>query len=414
MRKERLRCLRQRIFGSLSAFAHRRDGAECFILLVLVSLAVFLLRCLFCGADAFLGIFHLHGTDLFMDFFHSVCDASLGADAYTVRHVMYPPMANLLFLLLSRFFPAEYLACTGPERLKWGTYPGAVLAGILTLAAVLFLLVCVLWREPYSPKKRWLLTFAVIFSFPFVFLYERGNMVLFCVVFMVLFAQNYDSADRGAREAGLLALAFATSIKLYPALFAVILLADKRYREAVRFALYVLLMVLVPSFFFGGPINILRSLFNVFSYSGSTSLPFLSFLSAHGVSEQAGKIFLLVFYLFCFGFFALSSLLPRKRHVTFTFAAALCLTVPSIFSSYNWVLFLPALLTFFRTERLQGVNWLYFLLITAPFCFYLPKEWQDDLIIGIIAALCVLCAVDSIISAIRYFRTRPPRTCGEQ
>lgn len=403
--------LRQRAVGSLSSFARRRDGAECFILLVLVSLMVFLLRCLIGGADAFLSIFHLNGTDLLMDFFHSLCDASRGAEAYTVRHVMYPPMANLLLLLLSRLFPGEYLGSVDAARFGWGAFPGAVLAGIFTFAMVLFLLVYVLQREPYPRKKRWLFTFAVIFSFPFVFLYERGNTVFFCIIFMILFAQNYDSEHRGAREAGLLALAFATSIKIYPVLFGVVLLADKRYREAARFALYVLLMFLVPSFFFGGPVSILRSFFDVFSYSGSTSLPFFSFLAARGISEQAGKIFLVVFYLFCFGFFALSSLLPRKRFVTFAFAAALCLTVPSIFSSYNWVLFLPALLTFFRTERLRGINWLYFLLMTVPFCLYLPKAWQDNLIIGMIAALCLLCAVDSIISAVRFFRAR---TCGEQ
>lgn len=406
MLRDLLRRLRQNCADTLSAFARRRDGAECFILLVLVSLAVFLFRCLISGTDAFLGIFHLHGSDLLMDFFNSVSDAAQGAEAYTVRHVMYPPMANLLLLLVSRLIPEAYLDSTGAARHEWGAFPGAVLACVVVFACVLFFLVLTLQREPYAPKKRNLLAFAVVFSFPFVFLFERGNMVFLCVVFMLLFAQNYDSERRAEREAGLLALAFATSLKLYPVLFGVVLFADKRYREAARFALYVLLMFLLPSFFFGGPVSIFRSLCGVFSYSGATSLPFLEFLAGRGIPEKTGHILLAVFYIFCFVFFVLSSLLPRKRFVTWTFAAALCMTVPSIFSSYNWVLFLPALLTFFRSEKLRGVNWLYFLLMTIPFCLYIPKAWQDNLIIGVIAALCVLCAADSTVFAARFFRER--------
>lgn len=404
MFRNHLRNLWQKCTASVSAFARRRDGAEYFILLVLVSLAVFVLRCLFAGADAFLGIFHLHGSDLLMDFFNSVGDAAHGAETYTVRHVMYPPMANLVLALISRFFPEAYLKSSGTARLGWATYPGAVLACLLFFACVLFFLVLVLQREPYSRKKCNLLTFATVFSFPFVFLCERGNLVFLCIVFMILFAQNYDSDRPAAREAGLLALAFATSLKLYPVLLGVVLLSDKRYREAVRFALYTFLMFLIPSFFFGGPVSIFRSICDVLSYSGTRSLPFLDFLAGHGLSEQTGNILLAVFYAFCFLFFFFSSLLPRKRFVTFAFAAALCMTIPSIFSSYNWVLFLPALLTFFRTEKLEGINWLYFLLMTVPFCLYIPKAWQDNLIIGVIAALCVLCATDSIVFAVRYFK----------
>ena len=72
----------------------RRDPAEYFIVLMLLSLSVFFLRCVIAGSDAFIGVFFLNGEDLFMDFLNSLRDVSHGVGVYTERHVIYPPLAN--------------------------------------------------------------------------------------------------------------------------------------------------------------------------------------------------------------------------------------------------------------------------------------------------------------------------------
>ena len=78
--------------------------------------------------------------------------------------------------------------------------------------------------------------------------------------------------------------------------------------------------------------------------------------------------------------------------------------LPSIFSAYNWALFLPALLLFFRQEKLRGLNIVYFCLMTLPFCLFIEKAYQDNIIIGAIVVLSLLCAGESVAGAVRDLR----------
>ena len=50
-----------------------------------------------------------YGSDYFMDFFNSLCDAST-KDVYSERGVIYPPLASILFYLFSKMVPPEYAA----------------------------------------------------------------------------------------------------------------------------------------------------------------------------------------------------------------------------------------------------------------------------------------------------------------
>lgn len=393
----------------------RRDPAELFVLAVLTCLTVFLLRVLIGGAESFISIFHLRGSDLFMDFFNSIRDASRGTGAYTERHVMYPPMANLLLWLAARMFPQAYLDTGAAGCRTWVNYPGAIFGLLCLLAGVLLAFASVLLSEPYARKKRRLLTVAVLFSFPFVFLYERGNTVFFALIFVVIFLQNYDSESRVAREVGLLSLAFAASLKLYPAVFGAVLLTDRRYREAGRCIAYGFLMLLLPSFAFGGPVSIVWSIKDALSYSGHTSLPFVAFLGRFGISGESVRLFLYCFYAFVLVFFTAFSFFPRRRFVTFLFGACCCLMMPSVFSAYNWVLVLPALLLFFRTEKLRGINILYYCMMVLPFFLYINKTYQDNIIIFCIAVLSLLCAGESVLGAVRYFRRgKSPESAREE
>ena len=405
----------RRLRGDVRQLFLRKDPAELFILAVLTCLFIFLIRVLSGGAETFLSIFHLHGSDLFMDFFNSIRDASHGEGAYTERHVMYPPMANLLLWLAARFFPASYLDTAGSACRTWVNYPGAILGFFCLLAGVLILFATVLLREPYARRKRRLLAVSVLFSLPFVFLYERGNTVFFALLFVLIFMQNYDSESRAAREAGLISLAFAFSLKLYPAIFGAVLLTDRRYREAGRCALYGILMLLLPSFAFGGPVSIFWSMKDVLSYSEHTSLPFLDFMAGLGFSAPALKVMLIGMYTFVFLFFTVSAFFPRRRFVTYLFGACCCLMIPSVFSAYNWALVLPGLLLFFRTEKLRGVNIAYFAAAVLPFCLYIDKIYQDNIIIACIAVLALLCAAESVCGAVRYFRRgKAPGRSGEE
>ena len=83
------------------------------------------------------------------------------------------------------------------------------------------------------------------------------------------------------------------------------------------------------------------------------------------------------------------------------FAGAVLLTFSSIFSAYNWLMLLPALLAFMRTEKLQGINWIYFFSMSIPFYVYIPKPLQDN---GLIVLMTVMITL-SVLEGIGAFAT---------
>ncbi len=392
--------------AALVRFWARRDPAAYFIVLVFLGAAVFGVRCLIGGSERFTEIFHLGTADLFMDFFNSLRDAAQGAASYTERHVIYPPLANLLCLLLSRIVPAAYLNTpAGEAAYTWRAYNGAILSFVLFTAISFGLLALALQREKYKPLKKCLLTASVLISFPVIFMVERGNIVVLALVALIIFVQGYNSESPVTREVALVALAVAAALKLYPALFGLVLLADKRYRDAVRSALYTIVLLILPSFCFGGPVALWHVLKNTFSFSASGQNA-ASFMSYFHLSSEMGTAILCGLYLFAVTFLILSSLVQKKAWKTWMFTGAVLLTFSSIFSAYNWLLLLPALLTFLRTERLYGINWVYFFLMSLPFYVYIPKPLQDNGLIVLIALMIALSVIESIGLFVAFLRKR--------
>ncbi len=391
-------------------FLSRRDPAEYFIALMLLGITVFFVRCLVLGADAFTEIFHLGTADLFMDHFNSVRDAAPGAASYTVRHVIYPPLANLIFLLLARVTPDAYLAMPhGELAFTWRAYNGAMLSFVIFTALALVLLALTLQREPYASAKKNLLTFLMIASFPVIFMVERGNVLVLALAALVIFSQNYESESRAGREVALVALAIAAALKLYPALFGLVLLADRRYRDAARAALYAAALTLGASLFFGGPAAIFYVIKNTFCFtSGAENVS--SFTSFLGLSGGAGTALVFGLYIFAVIFLTLASLLQKKAWKTWMFAGAVLLTFSSIFSAYNWLMLLPAFLAFMRTEKLQGINWVYFFSMSIPFYVYIPKPLQDNGLIVLMTVMITLSALEGIGAFATFIKAKKQKS----
>jgi hypothetical protein len=126
----------------------------------------------------------------------------------------------------------------------------------------------------------------------------------------------------------------------------------------------------------------------------------------NGISTRLGGSLLIVFYITVVVFAILAALVERKPWKTWMFAGTVMLTMPSIFSSYNWLLLLPALVAFFRAEKLKGLNWAYFFLLTIPFFTYPPRAWQDAMLVVCVVGIYLLYVVEAIGHFCRFFRER--------
>lgn len=390
--------------GSLSVQLRGGNAAVQLALLLGGGILAFWIAVFVGGAELFLGALWKNGGSLFSDFFNSLRDVSLGRGVYSERFVIYPPLANALLWLFSRAVPAAYLATPQEAAATWHLYPAAILAVTLFFILSLSLLLLVLKNEPHPPILRTVLALLLLFSYPVLFVLERGNVAVLALAPLLFFTQTYKSERAVLRELGLLMLGTAAALKLYPALFGLVLLRDRRYREAVRAALYALVLFLLPSLFFGGPLFCAGWLIkNTLSYSEYAGRNAIAYMSAVGASEGVAGALLYGAYLMLLLLLVGYALLQKKQWKVWLLTAAVLLSIPSIFSLYNWLMVLPALLCFLREEQNKGLNVLYFFLMSAPFFLFWPRAWQGNGLISLLAAIILLSFAEG---GILLWRTR--------
>ena len=79
-----------------------------------------------------------------------------------------------------------------------------------------------------------------------------GNSTILVSGLLLLFFSFKDSENKYHRELALIILAICAGLKLYPAIFGLLYLKEKRWQEALRLTIYGLLFIFVPFVFFGG------------------------------------------------------------------------------------------------------------------------------------------------------------------
>lgn len=345
--------------------------AKVFIFMMGLSFLVYLVYNIISDNGSFTSIFYYGGEDLFMDFFNSVRDAAQGVEVYTVRHVIYPPMANLIYLVCSCFIPARYNNTTWDNRLNWTKFPEAILFIFLfTLIFCLIYFLLVYEKTEGSKRVRVLFAFFALINAPVLYMLERGNIIFFCLIALMIYAFTYNSDNKVYREIGLLALAFAFSLKLYPVIFGYFLLVDKRFKEAIRCAIYGVAMLIVPSVFFGGPACFIQLYRNITSFStGGSSI--YSALASVGIPISPSVISVLA-YLWCFICaicFAISPFVHKNRWQTYVLGVTLIMLVPSLTSLYLWAFFIIPIIMLSNAERPTKKEWIFFVMMVLMFMF---------------------------------------------
>ena len=387
-----------------------------FFYAILISFGLYLLLSLIFGKLVVSSIFYNDNRDLFMDFFNSIRDASLGEGAYTVRHVIYPPMANLFFWLFSFLTPKEYNSTEFIRRQTWVQYDSAIVLIIVCVAIAAILMGVLAYCSMRSTRKEnWMFTAVAVCNVPLFYMLERGNILVLSLISVIVFALTYHSESKAVRELGLLALAFSASLKLYPALFAWLLIGDKRYKDCIRCALYAIAMVILPSFFFGG-VDILWTIVkNIFSFSSGGGGAF-SVIGLYlgrflhlpiSFTTKAVTLVTYSWFLLCAVNFILAPFVHPQRWKVWMMGCITFIAFPSLTSVYSWGFFLIPLVLLFR-ERPEGkVGLPYFILMAIPFLF-LPIPIPVPVAFGtfVVYVVLVVLSAYAMIDTARVIQKR--------
>lgn len=362
-------------------------------------------------------------NDTFMDFYNSVYDAADGAP-YS-HGVIYPPLCNIVYWLCSKMIPYSYLFGQ-PYSFPGGSFirnvQGAHIAfGIysVVLGFILIYVILKMWRG-YNEHFR-LFVLAVVFaSTPVLFALERGNIILYAWAFLLVYYVCYSSDNKIIRETGYIALAFSAAIKVYPALFGLMLIADKRYYAALRTILYGAFLFFFPFIFFGGFPAIGQLFQNMTSFVGgggsgisfAGTLNLLVYGTGHDFphAELISIIFSVI--ILAAAFFEKSS---WKRSCLLTCAM---IGVISNNGKYSGIfLIIPWLLFFLETKEWRKLDYVYagiftFLFAPIPLGFFADGKTSNNsvLMAFLILILSLVVTADSFIGTISRWRKKKALT----
>ena len=269
---------------------------------------------------------------------------------------IYPALAIIPYRILRLFVPLDFWKQNLPPRenaflLRASLY-GAIFLLIHILVFIQAFMTVLTKKIGTKTCKDILLISCIVLSGPVLYSLQRGNNIIYAMLFSLLFFVLKDSKSRLYRELSLICLAIAACLKIYPAVFGLCLLKGKQWKPAIRCIIYGFILFFLPLVFFNGGLS------NFFALTGNIQ-GFAA--SNHGFS--GGVLFNLsinnFFLLFQHGinkFFA---------HGTFQYGAVIG-NIASVFTLVTGI-------TIF---------------------FFLRKKWQQELVLVI---LCIL------IPGVSYF-----------
>lgn len=346
-----------------------------FAITLLICMACSMVSWVFTDSETFTSAFFYDKTDTYMDFYNCL---------YYARDVfeqgmpsIYPPLAHVIFYTVYRMLPAD-LAAEGAHAVRDSQF-GMTFMMLFSqgLCAVLCAIVFLVIRGDYGTRS--LLAVALALSAPWVFLLERGNLVALTWVFISLYLLWYDSDNRFCRELGLVSLAIAAGLKMYPAILGLMLIHDRRWKEAIRCVIYGVLAFFLPMLLtpvgFGYISNMMlrygETSANLTNAGFSTKVNFnnvirltFAFGGKYGdtVASAASVLTwcLIILGILCF-------FLANKKWQAMVLLIIPMYSIPAFASRYVIVYLIVPLLLFLEDEQLRKIDWVYLLLFFGCF-----------------------------------------------
>ena len=310
-----------------------------------------------------------------MDFFNML--ANLFSGHPYDNDANYPAMVFLILRILNHLVP---VIPDGGSGFFLRNYMPAQLAYILlSLLTILSIWEIFRYFSNSIALENYLFSLSFILSGPFIFSVERGNFILLSYLFLLLFFSCYDSPKKSIRYLGYLALAFSASIKIYPALFGIIILGKVHWKEVFGAVALGITVFIAPFFAFDGIASVKAMLNGIllssdlqgnigmgYNFSFSNLLKILSAVLLFSIPVND-----LLLRIIPFGLCMLIFLFNTERWKKIFAIALLCIWLPEFSYTYT-LLFLTIPLFFFlkdtETESVlvRTIYSVLFLIIVSP------------------------------------------------
>ena len=366
------------------------------------------------------------GADAFSDFLETLAYASVGnpyAEESAVR-TNYPPL-SILMLLPFTWMAKDTIGLYLDGKISFTSgylyrYPDFLAAYFVYHALSLALFCFAAYKlvpKGYGVRFRLGCTAAAALCGPMPYCFGRGNILLPAVTFSLLFFAFFRSGSRAMRELANLFLALAVGIKLYPALFALFFVKDRRWLDLVKAAAYSVVFVAAPLFFFDGGFfeNFRLFLTRIFGFNAledryfhktNVSVDFLFAAVAEGAEALFGadirgamNAVSTVFHILLLAFAGGVSLFAGKNKADAPFALFVCcvyIYFTRISYAYNLLIFvIAAVYLYDGRAEFSSAEKIFFL--AALFIVFVPALYLIKFSVAQFVAVAALFAYSSVL-----------------
>ena len=318
--------------------------------------------------------------DVFMDFFNSVVDCS--GDAYGESGVIYPPLVVLFYKFCSMFFNIDSMKASEVRE----TSLGMIIFVCFTIVSYILFAKLIYKYKNGSFANKSLFAFFTLFSFPMIYLIERGNIIVLVLPLLLYFVNEYDSDVKYKRHLAYICLAISVAIKIYPVFFGLLLLKKKKnFKNILLCIFYGAVFFFVPFIFVGGFSqlgvlihNILytSSMFGSKGFGFKVSISNTFSLFGHVFNhvrlfETAGTMFLIITVLA--GLFLILFNMWNEDWKIYAVISLIIILVPGFSYIYSVAYMIIPLLFFLNKKEIKWIDYIYSLLFIAQFIFLVAK-----------------------------------------
>lgn len=333
-----------------------------------VGFVALLITMLFTNGRSLLDLMYSNKKDTYFDFTFSM----LAAHSRKEYNSMYPPFAQMFFHVLICLIP-DYSSKMTIRKLI--SYP-------LGATFVLFFFICctlfIIWViDDQLDEKKWLKRCAAIllvFSAPYIYEYQRGNVLIIVVPLICFFMFYYDSEKPAVSALACFALAVAAGFKMYPAVLGMILLSERRWKKAVMSIIMGLAVLILPAFYFQGFSTLRQIAIALFSTTEE--------ITERGVGHQLSLVNLArmmnqafgcnlnekLFMLFMVILMIAAYFITKEKWQKVAILCVAMITWPAISFQYTMILMTLPMIMFFKNQKIEN-KWDLFYVFLFAFCF---------------------------------------------
>jgi hypothetical protein len=312
-----------------------------------------------------LNVFFRKMQESFADFFYPLCYMSDRNPYFSTRGG--PELKNYLPLAYIILYPFEVF-----HNYKNTSFLECLSSRLGMMSAVYWMLFISLLflHSLYCLAKRLEIKPRVIGGFfvsgIFLFSFERGNLIILSTAMLNYFLSFYDSEDKRLRYMASLAISIASVLKIYPALFGILFLRKKQYKELIITIGSGIVLTFMPFLFFkNGFANIPKLLSNMkaltqiyghlisfdsFGFSSSILLAFHHFKINDLATECLFYLYRIIIYVFSI-ISLIFAFCSKRRFNIIALITFSIIFLPSISFYYCGLYLFPLVLYFLSTTK---------------------------------------------------------------